>query len=164
MSADELTACLEQVLSNHGFEFSRYDIHRCLLDISSKVSKPGPVGPTGATGSPGPMGMRGQDAWDKYAWDLQEEGLVNLRWKGIDFVCPIDKNSVPTFPTGELTYGDLAFIETVYGKSVINRMAVFWRREYDAKMDMALFTNEEDLCNLQDINKSNSYPAPLLDC
>lgn len=163
MSADELTACLEQVLSGYGFEFSRYDIHRCLLDISSRVSRPGPVGPTGATGSPGPMGMRGQDAWDKYAWDPEKEGLVTLRWKGIKFEAPVDKKLIPTFPTGDLTYGDVAFINTVFGMTVLNRIAMFWRREYDAKMDVALFTNKEDLCNLQDINKSNSYPDPLLD-
>lgn len=118
----------------------------------------GYTGATGQKGDPGRPGDPGTDAWDKYSWSPLNECMIQLEWKGISFEFPVARESASAFPSGKLNYGDVAFIQMVYGNDVFERMAAFWRREYEYQEDMALFTNEEDKCNLKDINKSNLYP------
>ena len=123
----------------------------------------GPMGPMGAMGAPGAPGADGKDAWDKYSWDSKTETMFTTSWKGIEFTFPLENCFVEGFPEGELNYGDINYIRTIYGNMVVETMAVFWRRAYDYHSDMQLFINEEDSCRLQSINESNSFPAPLKD-
>lgn len=156
---------LQAAMKMAGYDMSAGDIFSYIRSIAAaEVSiQPGPIGPTGAMGPMGPVGAPGKAAFDKYAWDSDREVLVSSSWKGIKFSFPLDKEFVEGFPTGELNYGDIQFLRTVYGSAVVKRMAMFWRREYDYLTDMQLFIDEEDSCHLLNINKSNSYPARLKD-
>lgn len=125
--------------------------------------QPGPQGSPGAIGPQGQDGAPGKDAWDKYRWDPNIETMIESRWKGIEFKFPLATCFVEGFPEGELTYGDINYIRTIYGNMVVETMAVFWRRAYDYHTNMQVFLNEEDTLCLNLINKSNSSPAPLRD-
>lgn len=161
----DLAGCLQNVLRESGYEFDCSDIYNYVREIAQQEVKmhPGPVGPTGPMGPSGSMGRRGYDAWDKFAFDSEREVFVRFYWKGIEFLAPVPICLREQMPEGELTYGDIGFIQTISGPGVVERIAAFWRREYDAKEDMALFINEEDKCHLLDINQSNSSPGPLRD-
>lgn len=160
MAKFDLCEGLEELLRQAGYEVPAGEIFAYIRTVAAaEISvRPGPIGPTGAMG---PMGAPGKDAFDKYAWDKTREVLVSSCWKGIKFSFPLNREFVEAFPTGELNYGDIQFLRTVYGSEVVKRMAMFWRREYDYLTDMQLFIDEEDSCHLLNINKSNSYPAPL---
>lgn len=164
-SKPDVIRLLTQVLDEKGYPVTTGDVFAAIhgVALAAVHSKMPPQGPPGPTGPMGPMGQDGRDAFDKYAWDSDREVLVSSSWKGIKFSFPLDKEFVEAFPTGELNYGDIQFLRTVYGSAVVKRMAMFWRREYDYLTDMQLFIDEEDSCHLLNINKSNSYPARLKD-
>lgn len=119
------------------------------------VQYPGQVGPMGPQGTPG---RDGNDAYDKYRWNFAEESMVKFSWKGIAFKAPVPRAWAAEIPQGELNYGDVALIQMLYGSSLVERIATFWRREYDSREDMSLFITEEDLCRLKDIHQSSSFP------
>lgn len=122
---------------------------------------PPPMGPMGAQGM---QGDPGHDAYDKYDWNPTEEVLLGFSWKGIAFEAPVPRKWSNDIPTGDLNFGDISFIELVYGEDLIKRIATFWRREFDVREDMSLFINEEELCKLKDINQYSSFPVPLPGC
>ena len=164
-SKPDVIRLLTQVLDERGYPVTTGDVFDAIhgVALAAVHSKMPPQGPPGLTGAMGMAGRDGKDAFDKYAWDSDREVLVSSSWKGIEFSFPLDKEFVEAFPTGELNYGDIQFLRTVYGSAVVKRMAMFWRREYDYLTDMQLFIDEEDSCHLLNINKSNSYPARLKD-
>lgn len=160
---------IQRMLDDRGVPCSTGDVYRFIEGIADMAAyraiqrnppPPGPMGPMGATGEPGPAG---QDAWDKYRWEPSLETMTTSSWKGIEFQFPLMTEFVEGFPEGELTYGDINYIRTIYGNAVVERMATFWRREYDYHTDMQLFISEEDACRLQSINQSNSFPDPSKD-
>lgn len=159
----------QRVLDDRGVPCSTSDVYRFIEEIADGAAYraiqryPAPTGPMGATGAQGAPGAPGADAWDKYSWDAKTETMFKTSWKGIEFTFPLATCFVEGFPQGELNYGDINYIRTIYGNMVVETMAVFWRRAYDYHTDMQLFINEEDSCRLQSINESNSYPAPLKD-
>lgn len=159
---------LEDLFRRAGYKVPAGEIFSYLrtvaaAEICNTPSAPGPVGPMGPVGAPGEPGPAGQDAWDKYRWDSKTETMFTSSWKGIEFTFPLPTCFVEGFPEGELSYGDINYIRTIYGNMVVETMAVFWRRAYDYHTDMQLFINQEDSCRLQSINQSNSFPDPLKD-
>lgn len=84
--------------------------------------------------------------------------MVEFSWKGIPFQAPVPRKWAAEIPQGELNFGDVALIQMLYGSGLVERIATFWRREYDACEDMSLFITEEDLCRLKDIHQSSSFP------
>lgn len=155
---------LQSAIRLAGYDIEPEEIYHHLREISLVVVKnnPGPPGPPGQSGQMGPMGRDGKDAWDKYAYNTVIEQKAQFFWKGVEFWCPVPRHLYDALPVGkELTYGDLSFISTVYGNEIVERMAVFWRREFDLKADLTLFINEEDKCNLASTNKLNSSPDHL---
>lgn len=156
---------LAEILSDQGYPVNSADVFSAVHDVAlgSVHSRIPPQGAPGPSGPMGQSGKDGKDAFDKYAWNPVEESLMNCSWKGIKFQFPLMKGFFEGFPEGELTYGDINYIRTVYGNSVVERMAMFWRREYEYLTDMRVFINEEDTICLNLISKSNSYPALLKD-
>lgn len=134
-----------------------FDWVKCIAH-SVVVQYPGQVGPQGPMGQQGAPGINGKDAYDKYRWNPGEEVMVEFSWKGIVFIAPIPRQWAFEIPQGELNFGDVAMIQMLYGSSLVERIATFWRREYDSREDMSLFITEEDLCRLKDIHQSSSYP------
>lgn len=161
---------LQLLLESRGVVCTTSDVFSAIHNVATAASHsvimqmaPPPAGAMGPAGAPGMTGADGKDAWDKYRWDPNTETMVKSSWKGIEFKFPLATCFVEGFPDGELNYGDINYISTIYGTSVIQTMAIFWRRAYDYHEDMQLFINEEDSCRLQSINESNSYPDPLKD-
>lgn len=165
MAKFDLCEGLEDLLARAGYRVPAGEIFSYIRTVAAAeiANSPGPMGPAGAMGAPGMPGQDGRDAWDKYRWDAKTETMFKTSWKGIEFTFPLANCFVEGFPEGELNYGDINYIRTIYGNMVVETMAVFWRRAYDYHTDMQLFINEEDSCRLQSINESNSYPAPLKD-
>lgn len=162
---DDVGMALLKVMEANNMRADYGQLRDWLKGIAHEVvtKYPGQVGPQGTPGMTGAQGPKGRDAYDKYLMDFSET-LVKMSWKGIDFEAPFPADQVHLLPEGPLTYGDVGFLSTVCGQKVIDRIALFWRREYDAVMDKALFLNKEDLCHLSNTNKSSSYPARLPDC
>lgn len=129
--------------------------------LAGEQGAPGSTGAMGAQGAPGNPGPAGRDAYDKFYFDPDRETFLSFTWKGVDFTCPLDHEIAKSIQTGNLNYGDLAFIRVAYGEAVVRRMSKFWRRAYEEKEDFRLFINEEDECHLVNIDKLNSYPDPL---
>lgn len=161
---------LQLLIDSRGVPCTTSDVFSAIHDVAMAASHsvimrmpPPPAGPMGAMGAPGATGAPGKDAWDKYRWDPNTETMIESSWKGIEFKFPLATCFVEGFPEGELTYGDINYIRTVYGNMVVETMAVFWRRAYDYHTNMQLFINEEDSCRLQSINESSSFPDPLKD-
>lgn len=160
---------LRFVMEKAGYSFSNEEISDYLrkvaaveINLSSRnLGLPGPNGPKGEKGDPGIPGVAGKSAWDKYAWNPLKEAFKEVSWKGVGFSFPLKLEFFEGFPDGELTYGDINYIRTIYGDDVVERMSAFWRREYEHITDMRLFINEEDSCHLLSISKSNSYPDRL---
>lgn len=162
---EDIGDALRKVFLAHGMDVEYGRLFGWVQNIAraEATRTPGPQGFQGPMGQQGVPGAPGADAYDKYRWNNLEEALVEFSWKGISFKAPIDWRWASEIPSGELTFGDIALIQMLYGSSVVERMATFWRREYDAREDMSLFINEEELCSLKDIHQSNSSPAPLPD-
>lgn len=160
----DILSALWEILESRGVVCTLSDVYETIDNIAGQSAyrqiqkAPRLQGPTGMMGAQGEPGVPGKDDWDKFAWDRQEETLVNLRWKGVDFLFPVADDFLEGFPEGEITYGDVQYIRTVYGNPVVERMSSFWRREYEKMTDMKLFLTEEDVCNLKDISKFNSSP------
>lgn len=95
------------------------------------------VGPAGPQGSPG---AQGKDAYDPYAWKPFEEAMLDFSWKGINFQCPISRelHNTGAIPTGVLSENDVCFINFAH-PDILKRLALFWRREYERKLDFELF-------------------------
>jgi|AGFT01.1.fsa_nt_gi hypothetical protein len=161
---DVITA-LAEILSDQGYPVHSADVFGAIHGVSLAAIHSN-MPQQGAPGAMGPMGQNGRDgrdAFDKYAWHPMEESLMECSWKGIKFQFPLMKAFFEGFPEGELTYGDIGYIRTIYGNAVVERMAMFWRREYEYLTDMQVFLNQEDITCLNLISKSNLSPAPLKD-
>lgn len=156
---------LTDVIADRGYPVTTGDVFNAINGVALAAinSRMPPQGPPGMPGPMGPVGQDGKDAFDKYAWHQMEESLMECSWKGIKFQFPLMKGFFEGFPEGELSYGDINYIRTIYGNAVVERMSMFWRREYEYLIDMQVFINEEDTLCLNLINKSSSYPAPLKD-
>lgn len=157
---------LADVLDERGYPVTPSDVYSAINNIAMAAVHSN-MPKQGAPGMMGPMGQDGKEgrpAWDKYAWDPAIERLIDSKWKGISFQFPLMRDFFEGFPEGELSYGDINYIRTIYGNAVVERMAMFWRREYEYLSDIQLFIDKEDATCLTLTNKSNSYPAPLQDC
>ncbi|QPI18257.1 hypothetical protein POP15_209 [Pectobacterium phage POP15] len=154
----DIPGSLQKVLKAHGIDVDCADIFNYIKGVAQVTTAPpmmGPAGPMGQTGAPG---RDGKDAYDKYRWNPGEEVMVEFSWKGIAFRAPIPRQWAFEIPQGELNFGDVAMIQMLYGSGLVERIATFWRREYDSREDMSLFITEEDLCRLKDIHQSSSFP------
>lgn len=164
-SRPELFSSLSQVLQEAGHDIGPGEIFHAFealvgAKISTTPGTPGPNGPMGMKGDQGMPGPPGRDAWDEYRVSPNEV-MRTCQWKGITFEFPIREDLSRGFPEGELAYGDISIIKMTYGDEVLERMATFWHREHRRREAMYLFLNEEDSCNLKDIDKFNSSPDPL---
>lgn len=165
-SKPEFFSSLSQVLQEAGHEIGAGEIfHTVEALVKAQISiNPGPMGAMGPKGEMGMPGLPGRDAWDEYYINHSNEVLKGCTWKGIYFEFPIRKDLASGFPDGELAYGDIAIIKMTFGEEVLERMAIFWRREHRRLEAISLFINEEDSCNLNNTDKFNSSPAPLRGC
>lgn len=136
----DIAAAIQKAIRSQGLEVDCADIHGYIKGIAREVCQmyPGPMGPSGIKGD---NGAPGRDGWDKYRRHPQEVSGY-FSWKGVDFEAPIPFEFKGLIPEGDLTKEDILFIDTMYGAHIVQRIATFWRREYDMKTDLTAFMED----------------------